>query len=549
MPHVVTQPCCADASCVFACPVNAIHPTPDEPDFASADMVYIDPVSCVDCGACVGACPVGAIKADHKLTVDELPFIELNRLFHENRPTPPVQAPVTPVVGRADDLPLSVAVVGAGPAGLYAADELLKRPGVEVTVIDRLPTPYGLVRAGVAPDHPETRTIDRLFGMIEEQDGFGYALGLDVGIDVSHEELALHFDAVVYATGASRDRTMDIPGESLPGSVTATDFVAWYNGHPDHADDLFDLSHERVVIVGNGNVALDVARILATDPELLAGTDIADHALEALRRSSVREVVILARRGPAQSAFTLPEITGLLSRSDIDVVVEGDLDAVASSLMDQQKIEALRSAAPRSGARRIVLRYQAMPVRILGDEVTTGIRIAQTRLEVDGDGVRAVATDQTEDIATGLVLRSVGYRGVPLVGLPFDDARAVIPNDQGRVADMPGVYVVGWIKRGPNGFIGTNKTCAAETIDRLFEDVHHGLLSAPAKRGLPQAVIERTIDLDGWRQIERWERRLGLADGRIRVRLTDRDQMRRVAAVSPDVPGRERRRRRVILGA
>ncbi|HWV27091.1 MAG TPA: FAD-dependent oxidoreductase [Aeromicrobium sp.] len=549
MPHVVTQPCCADASCVFACPVNAIHPTPDEPDFATADMVYIDPQSCVDCGACVGACPVGAIKPDTKLAEHELPFIELNRLFHQDRPTPPVQAPVTPIVGRRDDAPLGVAIVGSGPAGMYAADEVLRRPGTEVTVIDRLPTPYGLVRAGVAPDHPETRTVDRLFRMIEDQSGFSYALDVEVGQDVTHAQLVAGFDAVIYATGASDDRSLGIDGEDLPGSGTATDFVAWYNGHPDHVDDRFDLSHERVVIVGNGNVAIDVARILATDPEQLARTDIADHALEALRRSAVREVVILARRGPAQSAFTLPEITGLVQRDDIEVVVEGDLSVPTGSVMDDQKLQILRTAPARPGRRRIVLRYQCAPVALLGDTSVTGVRVAATRLETYDGIVRAVLTDDHEDLEAGLVLRSVGYRGRALPDLPFDDARGVVPNVRGRVEGEPGVYVVGWIKRGPTGFIGTNKTCATESVNRLFEDLNAGSVARGTGLGLPEEVRRSALGVEQWRQVDRWERRQGLSQGRPRVRMTNVDDVRRLAAVSPVVPRRSRLRRRVILGA
>lgn len=553
MPHVVTQPCCADASCAFACPVNAIHPTPDEPDFGTADMVYVDPVSCVDCGACVKACPVGAIKPDTKLSESELPFIELNRLFHENRPAPPIQAPVTPIVRKADTTPLRVAIVGAGPAAMYAADELLRRPGVEVTVIDRLPTPYGLVRAGVAPDHPETRTIERLFRMIEDQPGFQYALGVEVGSDVSHAELAAGHDAVVYATGASADRRLGIPGEDLPGSATATDFVAWYNGHPDHVADQFDLSHERAVVVGNGNVALDVARVLATDPERLVGTDIADHALAALRRSRVEEVVVLARRGPGESAFTLPEITGLAQRDDIELVVEGDLDTVVDDRMDQQKVEVLRDAIEHQvvlpGSRRVVLRYRSAPVAYTGRDAVTGVQVARTDLVVEDGLVRAVPTDVLEAIETGVVLRSVGYRGRALSGLPFDDELGIVPNARGRVMGHPGVYVVGWIKRGPSGFIGTNKACATETIDLLFGDHNAGLLRAPDRQGLPESVREAALTRDDWRRIDRWERGLGVAQGRVRVRLTDRDEMRRVAAVSPHLPGRKRSRRRVRSGA
>ncbi len=538
MPHVVTQACCGDASCAFACPVNAIHPTPDEPDFATAEMVYIDPVSCVDCGACITACPVGAITRDYRLTDTELPFVDINAMFHEPAREYPPQAPVTPIVRKHDaQRTLSVAIVGAGPAALYAADELLKRPRTEVTVIDRLPTPYGLVRAGVAPDHPATRTITRLFGQIEDQKGFSYALGVEVGVDVTHAELAARHHAVLYATGASLDRRVGIPGEDLPGSVTATDFVAWYNGHPDQADASFDLSHRTAVIIGNGNVALDVARILASDPERLATTDIADHALEALRGSAVREVVLLARRGPAQSAFTLPELTGLLSHPDFDVVVEGDLvDELAvgsDDPMTRLKVDALRDRPDAVRSRRIVLRYQSAPVEICGTEAVDGVRVATTRLVGAPGAVRAETTEKTEIITTGLVLRSVGYRGRSLPDLPFDQQRAVVPNRRGRVDEVPGTYVAGWIKRGPTGFIGTNKTCAQETVDRLVEDFNAGDLPDPsATGGLAPLLSSRgvgVIDRSGWRRIDVLERRRGLAQGRPRVRYPRLVDMRAAA--------------------
>lgn len=539
MPHVVTQACCGDASCAFACPVNAIHPTPDEPDFATAEMVYIDPVSCVDCGACVTACPVGAISRDYRLSDEQLPFVDINAMFHQPAREYPPQAPVTPIVRKKDARRrLTVAVVGAGPAALYAADELLKRPGTQVTVIDRLPTPYGLVRAGVAPDHPDTRTITRLFGKIEEQPGFTYALGVEVGHDVTHDELAARHHAVLYATGAAHDRALGIPGEQLPGSATATEFVAWYNGHPDRADARFDLTHQTAVVVGNGNVALDVARILASDPERLAGTDIADHALQALRESAVREVVLLARRGPAQSAFTLPELTGLLAHPDFDVVVEGDLaDDLASASddpMTRLKIDALRSVPAPSRRRRIVLRYQSAPVEILGERAVEGVRVAATRLVGEPGAVRAEPTDDTEDIETGLVLRSIGYRGTPVAGLPFDDRTAVVPNQRGRVDDLTGTYVAGWIKRGPTGFIGTNKTDAQETVDHLVEDFNAGRLGEPTERGsLSQLLRSRGVDVvdrPAWRRIDEMERRRGLAQDRPRVRFTTVEDMRAVAA-------------------
>lgn len=484
MPHVVTQPCCGDASCAFACPVNCIHPTPDEPDFATVEMVYIDPQACVDCGACVRACPVGAIKPAERLSPDEQVFVELNALFHADSdvgnglesPTRPPQAPVPAVVRLREGQRLDVAIVGAGPAALYAADELLKQRGVRVQVYDRLPVPHGLVRFGVAPDHPHTRDITELFGHIESQPGFSYRLGVELGTDVTHDELVSTYDAVVYATGASEDRRIGVPGEELPGNATATDVVAWYNGHPDHVEAPLDLSAEKIVVVGNGNVALDVARVVLSDVDTLARTDIAGHALDALRSSQVREVEILARRGPAQAAFTVPELVGLLHHRDIDVVVpqrellDGD-DAKSRLLRDGT------SGESDPDRRCIVLRFLAAPAQILGDDAVTGLRVVRTRLETDALGqVRAVPTDDHDDITTSTVLRSVGYRSVPLPGVPFDPVTHRIPNVEGRVLAapggdvLPGVYVVGWAKRGPTGFIGTNKACSLETVNHLLTD-------------------------------------------------------------------------------
>ncbi|MFC5678542.1 FAD-dependent oxidoreductase [Aeromicrobium endophyticum] len=551
MPHVVTQACCGDASCVFACPVNAIHPTPDEPDFALAEMLYIDPVSCVDCGACVTACPVGAISAHDKLTEPQLPFVDINALFHSTPRSHPAQAPVPPLVARTSSDPMRVAIVGAGPAALFAADELLKRPGVQVTVIDRLPTPHGLVRAGVAPDHPSTKTVEGLFRHIEDQPGFSYLLGVDVGVDVTHDELAAHHHAVVYATGASRDRRLDIGGESLVGSTTATDFVAWYNGHPEHADRSFDLSSRRVVVIGNGNVALDVARILATDPEWLAATDIADHALAALRASSVREVEVVGRRGAEHAAFTLPELVGLVERDDIDVEVRGDplITPGGTDTMTARKIGLLREAATRPrrpGARTIVFRFAASPVAIeeaAGGRVG-GVVLARNDLVTDAAGVpRAVATTEAEVVETGLVLRSIGYRGVAVPGLPFDAESSTVPHTGGRVDGMAGTYVAGWIKRGPSGFIGTNRSCAQETVDCLVADDNAGLLPAPAAsagafRRLAAGRVTGAIDLTGWRSIDAREREDGRSEGRPRRKIVRLGAM--LEAAAPAVPPRRR---------
>ena len=552
MAHVVTQACCGDASCVFACPVNAIHPTPDEADFGLAEMLYIDPKSCVDCGACVSACPVGAIVPDTKLAEAQLPFVDINALFHAGGRDYPVQAPVLPIEALNDSLGgLRVAIVGSGPAALYAADELLKHPGVEVNVIDRLPTPHGLVRAGVAPDHASTKSIDRLFRQIEDQSGFHYVLNVEVGADVSHNELLTRHHAVLYATGASQDRALDIPGVDLPGSETATAFVAWYNGHPDLADRVFDLSGERAVIVGNGNVALDVARILATDPERLAKTDIADHALQALRGSAIREVVLLGRRGLAQAAFTLPELVGLLSRDDIEIVVRGaDLDEVVADPKAAQKITALREAVARPtkpGSRRIIFWFAASPTELLGTDGVTGVRVTSNDLVLDGDVVRAVPTERAEAIDAGLVLRSIGYQGSAVAGVPFDERAGVIPNEGGRVLDAPGTYVVGWIKRGPSGFIGTNKSCAQQTVGNLVADFNRGQLAAPEGDSLVSLLHSRgsqTIDVRGWRAIDLAERLAGADQGRVRRKMTYLGEM--LEAAQP-APTRRRRLRNLAL--
>lgn len=560
MPHVVTQACCGDASCVYACPVNCIHPTPDEPDFLSAEMLYIDADSCVDCGACVGACPVGAIVPDTKIAPDQLPFVDINALFYLEPRSYPVQAPVPATIKVAEERgPLRVAIVGSGPAALYAADELLKQPGIEVNVFDKLPTPHGLVRAGVAPDHQKTKSIDGLFRHIEDQPGFGYCLNVEVGVDITHTELLDHHHAVMYATGASADRRLEIPGEDLEGSCAATEFVAWYNGHPDFVDRSFDFSHERAVIVGNGNVALDVARILTMNPSELAKTDIADHALEALRHSRIEEVVLLGRRGVAQSAFTLPELVGLLGHDDVEFVVDGAALKPDSDPIISQKIAALLAAsakARKSGVRkRIVFRYQVSPTELLGTKRVEGVRLVHNELVVDDLGVlHPQPTSVIETIEAGLVLRSIGYRGVPVAGLPFDAEAGVVPNDGGRVLagngggplipnNVPGVYVAGWIKRGPSGFIGTNKTCSLETASNLISDFNRGLLPTPHSSGdlLTALLAQRQanpIDLRGWRAIDLAERTRGLAQGRVRQKFTHLPDI--VLAAGPKSPNRRR---------
>lgn len=492
MPYVVTQSCCSDASCVYACPVNCIHPTPDEPDFLSAEMLYVDPQACVDCGACATACPVDAIVSTKKLTAEQLPFIEINADFYRTeRPRPLLAQPIPAAEVQRGREPLRVAIVGSGPSAMYAADELLTQPGVSVTVFDRLSRPYGLARFGVAPDHTRTRQVSELFDVISAQPGFGSYLNVTVGDHISHDELLAAHHAVIYAVGASADRKLGVRGEGLPGSVSATEFVAWYNGHPDQAGRFFDLSHERAVIVGNGNVALDVARILTTDPELLAATDISPWALAALRRSRVREVVVLGRRGPAESAFTVPEFIGLLG-ADVDIVVEGAVPEPVPGMSQkvEHKLKLLRESAdrPTGGRKRIVLRYLASPVSFTGVDRVTGVEVVRNELVTGDDGVvHAVATEEVRTLPAGLVLTSVGYRGVALPGVPFDERTGIVPNLDGRVLEesggavVPGTYVTGWIKRGPTGFIGTNKSCAQQTVRQLVDDFNAGRLARPVR--------------------------------------------------------------------
>ncbi len=544
MPYVVTQSCCSDASCVLACPVNCIHPAPGEPGFAEAEMVYVDPRACVDCGACATACPVDAIKPHTTLTTPELPFVELNRLYYAENP----HADRTPLalVPQRREIPageIRVAVIGAGPAGLFAADELLRHPGVNVDVLDRLPTPYGLVRAGVAPDHQRTKQVTRLFAAIEGQPGFGYRLGVEVGRDVTLPELSGLYHAVIHAGGAAHDRRLDIPGEDLVGSLSATEVVGWYNGHPDHQDAAIDLGGERVVVIGNGNVALDVARILTADPAALAGTDIAELPLATLRGSAVREVVVVGRRGPAEASFTVPELIGLAGLDDIDVVVdtggvEPDLSTVKGRLLAE-----LAMRPERPGARRIVLRFCAAPVRILGEDQVCGIELEHTRLEEVDGRIAAVPTGEREVLDAAMVLRAVGYRAEPVPDLPFDAERGVVPNEQGRV--RPGVYVAGWIKRGPTGYIGTNKACAEETVEALLDDLAAGLLprlelgAEETDRWLRRRVPGQ-IDLAGWRRLDAEERRRGASAGRARVKLVEREEMATVASKRRTEPARGR---------
>jgi ferredoxin--NADP+ reductase len=446
---------------------------------------------------------------------------------------------------------LRAAVIGAGPSGFYATDQLLKA-GFEVDLYDALPTPFGLVRAGVAPDHPKIKSVTRVYEKTAAHEGFRFFGGVELGTHVTREDLLERYHTILYAVGTSTDNGLGIPGEQLGGSHAATEFVAWYNGHPAYADRRFDLNVERAVIVGNGNVAIDVARMLVLAAEELAPTDTADHALAAFAAARVQEVVVLGRRGPAQAAFTTPELLelGELSRADI-VVDPADLDGLEPPVSDTAKrrnVEILRDYAARETggkSHRIALRFLRSPVEILGDADgrVRGVRVVRNELDADG---RAVATGEEEVIECGLVLRSIGYRGVALDGIPFDERRGLIRNNGGRVVDdsgavLRGEYTVGWIKRGPSGVIGTNKKCAADTVAAILDDAGVGALNAPARPdrdAIEPWLREQAPGLvtwSGWQAIDAYERSRGEAAGRPRVKLVDVGEMVSVAACAPAV--------------
>jgi len=427
--------------------------------------------------------------------------------------------------------PLRVAVVGSGPAGFYAAGALLGGEApVEVDMFERLPTPWGLVRLGVAPDHPKLKTVSRAFEKIAERPGFRFLGNVEVGRDIGHADLARLYDAVVYAVGAQTDRRLGIPGEDLPGSWPATEFVAWYNAHPDYPGLEFDLDVERAVVIGVGNVALDVARMLALTPEELAPTDTADAAIAAIDGASIREIVVVGRRGPAQAAFTTPELSELGELAGADVIVDAaDLEgAIATDTNSERNLEVLRefaSRAPAGKPRRVVLKFFASPVAIRGADRVESIELVRNVLD---ENDRAVPTEERETLSCGIVFRSVGYRGVALPDVPFDEKTGTIPNQGGRVE--PGLYVAGWIKRGPTGVIGTNKKDATETVELLLEDAAAGRLP---RTGATAADVDALLDerdvrrvlYNGWQSIDEVERSAGEPRGRPRVKLCTWDAL------------------------
>ncbi len=454
-----------------------------------------------------------------------------------------------------ENRPLRVAIVGSGPTGFYAAQHLFDQPDltVQVDMFDRLPTPYGLVRLGVAPDHQKIKSVIRVYHKTASRPEFRFFGNVEIGRHLTVDDLKRHYHQIVYCTGAQTDRRLGIPGEDLAGSHTATEFVAWYNGHPDFTGLTFDLSQETAVVVGIGNVAVDVARILCRTPEELERTDIADYALEALRNSRVRQVAMLGRRGPAQAAFTNAEVKELGEMPGAACATlpdEMELDPVTRQALGEtpdklttRKLEILGSLVGRSEPdkpRRLEIRFLVSPVEIEGDDRgrVRAVRIERNELFLDDRGnVKSRGTGRFETLPAGLLFRSVGYRGVPVAGVPFRDDWAVIPNEAGRVIDpadgqpLLGQYAAGWIKRGPQGVIGTNKPDALETVRAMLEDLAQGRLPEPASPAADAAerlVRERQPDVfsyEDWNRLDALEIERGAPLGRPRLKYTEVREM------------------------
>ena len=459
--------------------------------------------------------------------------------------------------------PLRVAIIGAGPSGFYAADQIIKDPETQaqVDLFDRLPTPYGLVRGGVAPDHPKIKSVTRVYERTAAKEGFRFFGNVEVGRDLGVEDFEKHYHAVIYTFGAEADRELGIPGEDLPGSHAATAFVGWYNAHPDYADRDFKLDEaKRAVVIGNGNVALDVARMLALDDAELRKTDIADHAIELLDASGIEEIVVLGRRGPAQAAYTNPEVKELGELEEADVIVNPDeveLDPASEAWINSDEadktarvnVEIVREYAARKPSgkpKKVILRFLASPVEIKGGDKVRSVVIARNELIEENGNLKAKDSGQREELTCDLILRSVGYTGIPLRGVPFDERRGTILNEHGRVLDThggehrTGHYTAGWIKRGPSGVIGTNKKCATETVTHLFEDVSAGKLldpESPDPNSIETLLRERGanyVSFSGWEKIDQAEVGKGEPHGRPRGKFVRIDEMLETAATQAE---------------
>jgi ferredoxin--NADP+ reductase len=460
-----------------------------------------------------------------------------------------MSAPGTP------ERPLCVAVVGSGPSGFYAADALLKAPGltVRIDIFDRLPTPYGLVRGGVAPDHQKIKAVTAVYEKCALDPRVRFFGNVKLGRDLTVDDLRARYDQIVYAVGCESDRHMGIPGEELAGSYSATDFVGWYNAHPDHRGHEFDLSCSAAAVVGIGNVAMDVTRLLACEPDALAKTDIAEHALTALRANKIKTIWLLGRRGPAEAAYSPAEIEEIGELPSADLVVdpaEAAVDAVSQDeLKDanvKKKVDYVQKHAALgegSKARKVRLRFCVSPVELIGENgKVTAMRLERNTLVSDGKGgVKAVGTGQFETVPVGLVLRSVGYRGIPVPGVPFDEKSGHIANDAGRVtaagAAVPGEYVVGWAKRGPSGLIGTNRADSVLTVQAMLADLKDGRLSGravdPSPDSIPKLLSSKGVAPVGiaqWKTLDKLELENGAKRGKIREKFTRVEDM--IAALS-----------------
>jgi ferredoxin--NADP+ reductase len=443
----------------------------------------------------------------------------------------------------SESRPARVAIVGAGPSGFYAAERLFKSDQhVAVNLFDRLPTPFGLVRGGVAPDHPKIKSIVRVFDKIAGNDGFSFWGNVKIGVDLSVEELLTYHDAVIFTCGAETDRKLGIPGEELPGSHTATSFVGWYNGHPDYRDLEFDLSGEVAVVIGQGNVAMDVARILVKTPDELKTTDIAQHALDALAESNIKTVHMIGRRGPVQAKFTPPEIKEfgaleichpLVDPADLQLNEASQHELDHPKTPHTEKIfsvltEFSQRERPADKERTFQVHFFKSPKEILGDGQVQSVKLERNALKGEAHGQWSEGTGETEELSCSLFLRSVGYRGIPMPGVPFDEKKGVFPNDKGRIKDgdntVPGLYTAGWIKRGPSGVIGTNKPDAHETAESLLEDLPSLKgCDQPTDDGMKALLAEkgvRVVSYDDWRKIDAAEVERGQATGKPREKFT-----------------------------
>ncbi|MGH3704657.1 MAG: 4Fe-4S binding protein [Agromyces sp.] len=530
MLFVIADRCSKDTSCLSACPVAAIHPTPDEPGFGSAEQLYIDPSACVGCGACAVACPLETIYADHEL--GQSAFFELNaERFRGSTHEDPVDDEELTADPTELYAGLRVAIVGSGPSALYTASMLIEG-GAEVSIFERLPTPFGLIRSGVAPDHASTKNVVRLFQPVIDSPAVNWYLNVEVGRDIDAASLLDFHHAVVWATGAAGSRSLGIPGEQLAGCHPAREFTSWYNGHPDFADRAFDLSGERAVVIGNGNVALDVARILAQPAESLENTPMPGQVVEAFRSSRVREVDVVGRRGPDAAAFTTSELLALDATEGLSLLAHR-ADLLRSGARDSTSVRArlideASDAAAAPGERAVRLRFLLTPVSIDGEDHVESITFERAHVAVvDGETI-VQRTGETETIATGLVFIATGAAGQSIDGLPFDEASGRLPNTEGAVIDprsarpLAGHYCVGWIKRGAKGVLGTNRADAAETLGSIVADFRSGQLGAPSRSRseLDETVGDPRLSIDGWLRIDEAERRAGAETGRARETLS-----------------------------